>query len=335
MNESFGGLTLAIVGGGLSGALVAIHLLRQSPSGTRILLVERRVAAGRGVAYSTECPDHLLNVPAGRISLFPAEPEHFLDWLRARARPGSAEIAAADFLPRSLFGRYVVETLAAAEANANPGVALIRVHGEAVDLEEIAPGRAKLTLADGRSFDADRVLLALGHLPGEYPLKRPLLFYRGPRYVHVPWAPGLMANIGRDDNVLVVGAGLTAVDVIIELDRIGHRGKVYALSRRGFRPFAHQPVAAYPSFFDGETLPRTTSAALHRLRLEVRRAAAQGIDWRAVIDAARPWAPAIWQGFSWSERARFLRHARPFWENHRHRLAPDRARTIPNTSTPC
>jgi len=151
MNESFGGLTLAIVGGGLSGALVAIHLLRQSPSGTRILLVERRVAAGRGVAYSTECPDHLLNVPAGRISLFPAEPEHFLDWLRARARPGSAEIAAADFLPRSLFGRYVVETLAAAEANANPGVALIRVHGEAVDLEEIAPGRAKLTLADAVS----------------------------------------------------------------------------------------------------------------------------------------------------------------------------------------
>jgi uncharacterized NAD(P)/FAD-binding protein YdhS len=57
-----------------------------------------------------------------------------------------------------------------------------------------------------------------------------------------------------------------------------------------------------------------------REHLEV--AGVNGIDWRQVIDGLRPHTARIWERLSLSERARFLRHVRPFWEIHRHRMAP-------------
>jgi uncharacterized NAD(P)/FAD-binding protein YdhS len=69
--------------------------------------------------------------------------------------------------------------------------------------------------------------------------------------------------------------------------------------------------------------PRTVTALLHRVRREVRRAAPQGIDWRPVLDSLRPIIPALWQALPLEERKRFLRHLRPYWEVHRHRVAPE------------
>lgn len=320
---------LAIVGGGLSGALVAIHLLRQARTPTRVVLIERRPPVGRGVAFGTECREHRLNVIAGRMSLFPEDPAHFLRWARARGPElgVAGNIAETDFLPRFLYGRYVAETLTACAAAAPHGASLELVSGEAVDIEETSEG-ARIILADRREIAASTVVLALGNLPGEYPVKRPLLFYRGPRYAHVPWNPGLMANLAKTDDVLIVGAGLTAVDIIVQLDQLGHRGTIHALSRRGFRPLAHHSGPEYPHFLAGETLPTTVLAAMRRLRSEVRRGAAQGADWRQVLDAIRPQTQALWLGFSGEERARFMRHARSLWEVHRHRLSPATAATV-------
>jgi uncharacterized NAD(P)/FAD-binding protein YdhS len=322
--------TSAIVGGGLGGALVAIHLLKKAEAGTRLVLIERSLPAGPGVAYRTDCPVHLLNVPAERMSLFADEPDHFLRWAQARAQDlgFDQKISGAEFLPRSLFGHYVTETLAEATAAARSGVSLEVVPGEVIDLAENA-GSARLVLADGREFTAHGVALTLGNLPGEYPIQRPLRFYRGPRYVHIPWLPGLLANISRDDDVLIVGAGLTAIDIIVQLDQLGHRGTVHALSRRGLRPLSHcSGREEYPAFLESEPLPRTVLAVLRRIRAEIRTAAAEGVNWRAVVDAIRPQSQAIWLGFSLAERKRFLRHVRPFWEVHRHRLAPETAAIV-------
>jgi uncharacterized NAD(P)/FAD-binding protein YdhS len=270
---------------------------------------------GRGVAYGTDCPDHLLNVPAGRMSLFPDDPDHFLRWARARAAKPEIPAAVA-FLPRPLFGRYIDETLAEAAASRPSGIFYECLCGEVIDIEETGTGSVRLTLAGQHSLDADRVVLALGQLPGEYPIKRPLPFYHRPRYVHVPWRPGFMADIAQHDDLLVVGAGLTAVDIIVQLDRLGHRGTIYALSRRGLRPLSHQPASPYPHFLSGEALPKTVPALLHRVRLEVRRAATEGLDWRPVIDAIRPQALAIWPGFLLAmdlpKRAQVAHETRPF-----------------------
>jgi uncharacterized NAD(P)/FAD-binding protein YdhS len=322
--------TLAIVGGGVSGALVAAHLLRRASAGTRIVLVERRPPAGPGVAYHTDCAAHLLNVPAGQMSLFPGVPDDFIEWIRRHlGHVGFPDrVEPTDFVPRHLYGAYIVETLETARASAGPGVEFESIAGEAVDLEETAKG-STVILADGRTFSAQAVVLALGNLPGEYPIKRSIPFYRGPRYVHVPWLSSLMGNISRSDDLLVVGSGPTAVDIIIQLDRLGHHGTVHALSRRGLRPLGQKPgLSPYPRFWPDAQPRETVRDWLHLLRSEARRAAANGDDWRPIVDAVRPLTQAIWGAFSLEERARFMRHARPFWEVHRHRIAPETARTI-------
>jgi uncharacterized NAD(P)/FAD-binding protein YdhS len=315
--------TIAIIGGGASGTLVAANLLRSATSPLRVVLIDRTPPVGRGVAYGTDCTEHLLNVPAGRMGAFPDDPEHFYRWVADRVgRVGfPAAVAPTDFLPRRLYGEYLYAVLKETRDTSPPGVTLETMVGEAVDLEENAEGGWVL-LADGRGVAARRVVLALGNLPGEYPIKRSLRFYHGSRYVHIPWREDALAGIKPSDDVLIVGAGLTAVDIIVQLGERGHQGHIHALSRRGLFPQTHQPVPLYPSFLDKEPLPATVSEALHRVRSEVRKAAANGIDWRAVVDAIRPQAQAIWQNWSWEERARFMRHLRPYWEVHRHRLAP-------------
>lgn len=311
----------AVVGGGLSGTLVVVHLLRLAPAGTRITLIERNPPAGRGVAYGTECGEHLLNVPAARMSAFADRPGHFFDWVNARAgRPGyPARVAPGDFLPRKIYGDYIASVFAEARAQAPAEIRFSTIAGEVTDIEERPGGQARLILSDGRSLDADRVVLALGNLPGEYPIRRSLPFYHGRRYVHVPWRAEVLEGIGKDQDVLIVGAGLTATDIIVQLDRLGHRGTVHALSRRGLRPRAHRPeVAPQPPFLDPSALPVTVRALTRLLRAEIDR----GVDWRAVVDSIRPYSHDLWNGFSWEERARFMRHMRPFWDVHRHRIAP-------------
>jgi uncharacterized NAD(P)/FAD-binding protein YdhS len=319
---------VAIIGGGFSGTMVAVHLLRLAEPGTRIVVVERRTELGRGVAYCTERDEHLLNVAADRMGAFPDQPTQFYEWVRDRAgRPGfPATVEPGDYLPRRLFGDYVHELFKQARSNA-PEIEVEVLNATAVDLEEIGTG-ARIALDDGRVIEAEKVVLALGNLPGEYPIPRPLPIYRTPRYVHIPWSENALEGLAPDDDVLLVGQGLTAVDLIVQLAARKHRGVIHALSRRGVRPQTHQRVPEYPSFLDREAPPTTVRALVRRVRAEVRDAAAAGIDWRAVIDALRPHTQAVWHGLSWTERAKFMRFVRPFWEGHRHRIAPASAAVL-------
>ncbi len=321
--------TIAIVGGGVSGTLVAANLLRFARAPLRVILIERQGPVGPGVAYRTSCPDHVLNVSAGRMSAWPEQPGDFVLWLaRHRGEAGiPAEVNASDFLPRVLYGRYVASVFAEVRRKAPPDVDCEIVEGEAVDLEESGAG-GLLTLADGRTIVADEVVLALGNLPGEYPIPRALPVYHHPRYVHVPWRGNVLEGLGADDDLLLVGQGLTASDLIVQLDRAGHRGTIHALSRHGLQPKVHEPYAAYPSFLASEPPPATVRALLRCVRREIRAAEKAGSNWRAVIDGLRPYAQEIWQKFSPDERARFMRHVRSYWEIHRHRLAPQVAAVI-------
>lgn len=321
--------TIAIIGGGLSGALVAVHLLRRAPAGTHIAMVEKNPPVGRGVAYATDCPEHLLNVPAARMSAFADEPAHFLEWVRRRAgRTGyPSRVAPGDFVPRRIYGDYLGGLFEWARYATPPGVSLEVIADEAVDLAERSRGGGRVVLASGRAIEAQRVVLALGNLPGEYPIRKSLPFYHGRRYVHVPWRADRLEGIHRGDDVLIVGQGLTATDIIVQLHALRHTGTIHSLSRRGLKPQVHGAGAMYPDFLADEQ-PVSVRELLHRVRAEVHRAETRGSDWRAVVDALRPHTAALWQGFSADERARFMRHLRPYWEIHRHRLAPAVAETI-------
>lgn len=295
-------------------------------SGTLVTLIERNPPFGRGVAYGTNTCAHLLNVPAGRMGAFPDRPGQFFEWVRERVgRPGfPAKVDAGDFLPRCLYDDYIGYVLTEARQQADPSVGFVTRVGEVVDLDELSGGGlARVFLSDGTTLVADHVVLALGNLPGEYPARSGRQVYRSWRYVHTPWTPGVIDGIDPDAEVLIAGQGLTATDIVIQLAERGHRGRISCLSRRGLRPLPHGDGPAWRDFFAGEPAPGTVLALLRRVRAEVGAAAAAGVGWRAVIDAIRPHAVRLWAHLSWSERARFMRHLRPYWEVHRHRLAPE------------
>jgi uncharacterized NAD(P)/FAD-binding protein YdhS len=317
---------VVIIGGGASGVLVAANLLRQTAEPLRITVIDRSPPLGRGVAYGTDCPAHLLNVRADRMGAFPEDPNGFFAWVAARiGRPTFPhQIAPSDFLPRSLYGEYLYSVLTEARTSARQGCVLDTVVGEAIDIAETESG-AEVLLADGRLFGASHVVLALGNLPGEYPIRKSLRFFHGDRYVHIPWIRGVLENIAPSDAVLLVGAGLTAADVILQLKEKGHTGTIHALSRRGLLPQIHVSGEAHPDFLAHQPLPATARAAVRILRTEAKKAVNAGRSWQGVIDALRPHTQRIWHSWPQEERSRFLRHLRPFWEVHRHRYAPQTA----------
>ncbi len=320
--------TWAIIGGGASGTLTAANLLWRADRPLAVALIERTSAFGRGVAYTTTNPVHLLNVPVGRMSAYPDDPDHFLRWLRQN---GPTELADADlgraFVPRFLYFQYLNAVLDEAEAHARPGVELERIGDEAVALRRDADGFA-ISLRGGRTLRASQVVLTSGYLPPRDPPVADRSFYASPRYVRDAWSPDAFARLAPDDAVLLIGTGLTMVDVAVGLAAAGHPGRIVAISRRGLAPLAHAPAAAHPTALPADTTTATARGLTHRLRAEARAAAAEGRDWRGVVDAQRSVTAALWQNLPDAEQRRALRHLVPYWDVHRHRIAPAVAETL-------
>jgi uncharacterized NAD(P)/FAD-binding protein YdhS len=309
---------IAVIGGGFSGTMAAIHLARAVPADQPILLCERAPAFGIGVAYSTAVPGHLLNVRAANMSAFASEPGHFEAWLEA-AGDETHRTEAGVFASRASYGRYLKSILYdAIRYDERPGQ-LRLLPDDIVDCTPYGTG-FELTSGSGRHYAVQAVLLATGHVP---PAPSP-----DRRYVTNPWAPGALQGLDETIPVLVLGTGLTMVDVVLALRQNGFAGQVVALSRRGALAQPHRPSPPWP-------MPKLTAAEqgsvrllMRRLRAEVAAAGDRGVDWRAVVDSIRPITAAIWSGWPDAERRRFLRHARRWWDIHRHRMAPPNAAAI-------
>lgn len=300
---------VAIVGGGFSGTMLAVQLLR---AGARVSLIERARAAGLGLAFGAADPVHLLNVRAGNMSAYPDEPAHFAGWLEAR---GIGD--AATFAPRTVFGDYLREQLAGAET-AHPG-RLRHVAGDAVDLS-VGESGVTVTLAEGGAIDADAGVLAIGNLPPPPP-GRGLGALPPSVWIADPWAVDVANGLGPADAVLVIGTGLTMVDTVLTLEKNGFTGSILALSRRGLIPQAH--AAGAPP----ERREDAPAGLTSRLVGEVR-ARGAAIGWRHAVDELRPFSQSVWREASLAERGRFMRHLRPWWDIHRHRIAPEVAARI-------
>jgi uncharacterized NAD(P)/FAD-binding protein YdhS len=304
---------VAIVGAGFSGSMLALHLLKAGPPDLRITLVERTPGFGRGLAFGTHNPRHLLNVRVGNMSAFPDDPQHLERWLSTHARDEAADPAA--FISRGTYGRYLASLLQNAVRKADGARRLILAHDEAVDLQRRQDG-LRLTLAMGNTLDLDVVVLAIGNSPPGPPAGVALESLPSGVYVPDPWAKAALHGLDKAAPVLLIGTGLTMVDIAVTLEACGHEGPVLAVSRRGLTPRTHSGFA---------TIPKATAAigelALSRLLRQVRRRAA-AVGWREAIDEVRPATQAIWRRADLAQRRRFLRHLRPWWDVHRHRMAP-------------
>jgi uncharacterized NAD(P)/FAD-binding protein YdhS len=283
----------------------------------------------RGVAYGTNSPAHVLNVPAGRMGASPEDPEGFIRFARSR----DPSLAADAFLPRRLYGDYLEHFLAEAERAAAPDVTLERRIGEITALERCDSSRTvHVSGTPGWTIVADRVVLALGNYPPEDPVVEDLSFYASGRYIRDPWARGALDAIDRTKPVLLIGTGLTMLDIALEIARREFTPPLLAISRHGLLSQAHRPAVGPPGPHHRppalQGAPPTALNYLRAIRRHVADLADQGEDWRPVLDSIRPLTPSLWQTLSVAERGRFLRHLRPFWEVHRHRAAPAAAKAL-------
>lgn len=301
--------TVAVVGAGFSGLLTALHLAAD-PDGPVVRLIERGGAFARGAAYSTGNPDHLLNVRVANMSAYPHEPDHFTRWLAEHDGWSSH----GGFVTRGVYGDYLQDLLRKALEN-NVAGRLLLEHDEAVNVEP-AGENWRVRLALGRTIEASAVVLALGVLRPAPPAAASAALLGSGRYVGDPWDPKTRLADEASD-VLLLGAGLTMIDAAVSLWRPGRR--FWAISRRGLTPRPHASTGGEPSI-DVQGSPLRLLRAV--------RAASEDGRWREAIDALRPHVQSIWLGWSLAERRAFLRHLRPWWDVHRHRLAPSVARRI-------
>jgi uncharacterized NAD(P)/FAD-binding protein YdhS len=312
---------VVIVGAGYSGTMVAVHLAR-GRRGLRVALIDRGQTFGRGVAYGTTDPKHLLNVRADQMGAFPNDIGHFYRWLQvhpeALTAAGQPPVRPDAYVPRMVFGDYIQDLLR--EARNLPGT-LDVIHDEIVDMQQLEPGRFELTGKYGCKLATGRVVLALGNFPpGQAKQNLP-----GERvwFMNNPYDPEVHAKLAEPGEVLIIGTGLTSLDLLLTLDQAKRAGKIHVLSRRGLFPHPHETHAPYPPFLDPDDPPKTARLLCRRVARELRQAAARGIDWRPVIDAIRPFNQAIWTNLKATEQRRFLRHLQPLWDTHRHRCAPE------------
>jgi len=297
--------TVAVIGAGFSGVLTAVHLLR-APDGPRVLLIERGPRFGRGAAYSSANAGHLLNVRGANMSALPDAPGHFLEWLGVNQAEGERV-----FVTRDRYGAYLQSLLREAAGAAAGRLAF--EHDDAVDVARTSGGWS-VGLAMGRRVKVDAVVLAIGNLAPPAPEGVSEDVMKSDRWVADPWA-WIETKAAATGDVLLIGSGLTAVDVALSIGESEPNAQILALSRHGLAPRAHAPIHAVAA--RREPPSGSVRKVLRQIRNEARE------DWRAAIDSLRPHIQELWRSWSVTERQRFLRHARPWWEVSRHRLAPE------------
>ncbi|NNE84850.1 MAG: NAD(P)-binding protein, partial [Alphaproteobacteria bacterium] len=327
---------VGIIGGGFTGAAVAVRLSRASAEPLDIVIVEPSAELGRGVAYGTKDPDHRINGPTLTHSLYPDDVEHFDRWCRANGvladDPECLDIAGRAFVRRTAMGRYVGSELAAHQADNPSGSTISHIQDRAVNARTDGAGFT-VSLADNDDLPVDLLVVTTSNAPPALlpPLQGAVAGHQS--FYPDPWDSERLAQIAADARVLIVGTGLTMADVAIVVGRDRPAAKITAISRRGLLPksqrrvpskdsFAEVLGRAVPAFVARHGRPSSVCAMLRAVRSDASNNLASGGEWQAAFDDIRDAAHQLWPALSEQEQSRFLRHLAPWYETHRFRYPP-------------
>lgn len=306
---------ICIVGGGASGTTLAIYLLRELSFPAQICIIEKNdTALNRGVAYSSNLPYEPLNVPTGKMSIYPELPDHFFEYVKERKNKAATRDL---YVSRRWFGDYLTEEFQKAVDSKHTEVILEVINETITDITKGTEKSFCLISNTKKIFESDFVVLATGNeapqnfqICGSYPMHK---------YFNNSWEFST-DRIANDDIVFIIGTGLTMIDIVGSLHESQHKGKMIAISRNGKLPCVHtdSPNAEELSLTESDSL----DSIFRWLRNEVKRQSSMGVHWSKIIDALRPHTVNLWRSFTKLEREKFLKRYRSFWEIHRHRMPP-------------
>lgn len=331
-------LTVAILGAGFSGIAVGYELVQQAQVPLQLIFFDPSPYAGTGIAYSTDCPGHLLNVPAEQMSALKRDPEHFYNWLHTEAHRWRSldpsfhhlQIRKNMFLPRMIYGSYLKQLTAQMIEAANLKGSSVQWLSETVDCVSLRErGQLLLSTTSGNKYSAQAMVLAVGVpwtrvLPQKGELCADYLRAPWPYLTNMALARAWLKNCTPSSILAIVGSGLTMLDVLATLEAVGYPGKILVMSRSGFFPQPHD-LASQPAHLHLSTraFPRSAAGIFRELRKQCQLAEEQGEGWRSAIDAMRPITAALWRELSIENKRRMLRHAFGLWNSYRHRAPPE------------
>lgn len=317
--------TIAMIGGGFSGTMTAVNLARFTKASLRAVIINCGFPTGRGVAYGTKRPEHLLNVVARNMSALADDPQHFVEWLRTHSEYADLPDAVLRemFIPRRIYGDYLRALLFtySRPVNGQTGMQIELIHGEAVDVVEHECG-GTVVLAGGARIEADKILLATGN---QSPATMPAAGgeFRHPRYCETPWLDWADRLPDRRESVILLGTGLTMIDAFLTLSSADWQGTIFAVSRNGLLPQSHFRGIEYPSFPPGDPSKLGLRRLLDLMEEHCGRLRQMGANSAIVVDKLRPHTQRIWQDFSLDEKQEFCRRHASRWNVTRHRVAQE------------
>ncbi len=321
--------TIAIIGGGFCGNMLAVHLMNNAKSPLNIVLINSGYPLSKGVAYSSYSHKHLLNVPAKSMSAFPDKPSHFIDWIKNHENYRVIDQTALPntFLPRIIYGHYLKDIFDTAIRKKSEHVSISFVHDEAIDLE-LKDGRAHIYFSVSPEVVADKVILAIGNQTPAKPRLDDETFYNSRNYYGNPWVHEAVNNLDPEKEVFILGNGLTMVDVVLALKEKKHQGKIYSLSPQGFQILPHRFPQAYSGLMEELNPPYDLEKVVSLFLKHVKTLRKEGLGGEAVVDSLRPLTQNIWQSWKPEDKKRFLHHLRHLWGVARHRLPMDMHKII-------
>lgn len=313
---------VTIVGMGFCGLMTAVHLIRNAENPFKLNIIQKNFGSNKGPAYSTDNPSLVLNVPTAKMSCYPKEPGHFLDWVseKSKYRNIPKDLLAISFMPRKLYGEYLSEVWEETLGSSKGKIEVVMIDDIATGIRESGNGYEIMTEGSG-TVTTDVLVLATGNdTPGEPGIPN-MDFYKSPEYFCNPWDIDCVRDLDNVSNVLIIGNGLTMVDTVIGLTDNGFHGKIYSISPNGLAMLQHRHGGvAYKGLIDELNEPYDLDKLFSLFKKHVRLLREIGISAEPVVDSVRGISQKIWMSLSVEEKIRFMKHLRHLWGVARHRV---------------